>query len=137
MKLLTLFAAALAALAETPSELVGEWASVEGSNPNVVYKITADSRFVQTTNAVALSPGCDTRTESASEGRLTVEGGMLHLDAVTARFHSVNTCRPRWDYEKPGQVGRSSFRWRVAREGPVWMLVLEQRSGVVVRLLKR
>lgn len=138
MKTLSLLVVlAAAALAETPRELVGEWANIEGSNPAVFYRITADGRFEHSSTSITAADGCDMRITAASEGQIAVEHGILHLNPVSARFRSVNNCRPKWDFEKPGQLGRNSFRWRISREGPAWVLVLQQRSGTVQRYFKR
>lgn len=130
-----LLAAAVAG--QAPAELVGEWAMAEGSNPSASYRIGADGRFTYSSSSVTVSPGCDTRVIATAEGQVSVEGSLLHLDSVTASFRSVNTCRPKWDYEKPGQAGRNSFRWRIEREASGPVLVLHQRSGLVQRYIKR
>ncbi len=128
---------AAAAFGQTPTQLVGEWSLSDGTNPSLAYTITPDGRFLYSSQSISASPGCDTRVSALSQGRLEVEGSLIHLDPASSSFRSVNTCRPKWDYEKPGQLGRNTYRWRVERQGSGSVLVLRQRSGMEQRFLKR
>lgn len=131
------FLLAAALYGQTPAQLAGEWAMGEGSNSSAVYNIAPDGRFTYASTSVAESPGCNTRVTALSEGRIEIEGALIHLDSVSASFRSVNTCRPKWDYEKPGQLGRNTYRWRIERQGSGWVLLLQSRTGIEQRYIKR
>lgn len=138
MRLLSLLIAVAAALsAEAPRELVGEWMTPESNNPVITYRVYADGRFDYTSTSTTLSPGCETRVLALATGTVTAETALLHFDHQSSRFRSVNQCRPKWDYEKAGPTGRNTFRWRIVREGPSWVLVLHALSGMEQRLFKR
>ena len=139
------YSALIAASSAVPNELVGKWTMRTGSgssyrdpqtahygapNGNVfTYTIFPDGRYE---HAALLSTSlyrCTMQIFGYETGRIELGGGSLTFADEAGTFKSYDTCRPQWNYEKPGKISRLTVRWRIERDKYGLKLVLKRAAG--------
>jgi hypothetical protein len=142
---LPLFAAPADDQAAVPPELVGKWVMREGSGsayrdrqtgqsgaPNAntfAYAIAADGRFEHAALLTSSLYQCTMQIFGYETGRVQISGDEITFVDQSATLKSTDSCRPQWNYEKPGKLGRTQYRWRLMRDQFGLALVLVRANG--------
>jgi hypothetical protein len=129
---------------DVPPELVGTWVMREGSGssyrdtrtgqlsaPNAnafKYTIFPDGRYQHAALLSSSLYQCTMQIFGFETGRVDVLGGVIVFTDHTATLKSTDNCRPQWNYEKPGELGRQRYEWRLARD-PLGIKLILLRPG--------
>jgi hypothetical protein len=131
--------------AAVPPELVGKWVMRQGSGsayrdrqtgqfsaPNTntfAYGILADGRFEHAALLTSSLYQCTMQIFGYETGRVQISGDEITFVDQSATLTSTDSCRPQWNYEKPGKLGRMQYRWRLMRDQFGLALVLVRANG--------
>ena len=139
--LFTWFLAASSLAADpVPASLLGDWQMTEGSGssyrnpdtgtqsaPNVnvyAYRIQADGSYQHAALLTSTLQDCTMQIFGFEAGVLEVEGDRIVFEDREAKLTSKDNCRPEFNYEKPGKLSRTAFRWRLEHGADGDILVL-------------
>ncbi len=137
--------AAQAAESPVPPELIGTWVMREGSgssfrdtrtgqfsapNANVFrYVIQANGRYEHAALLSSSLYQCTMQVFGYETGAMEFEGDLVTFTDDAAKLKSTDNCRPQWNYEKPGKLGRQRYQWRLSRDQFGLKLILVRPGG--------
>ncbi len=143
--LASLVAASCLAADPVPASLLGDWQMTEGSgssyqNPNTgapsapnlnvyAYRILPDGTYQHAALLTSTLYDCTMQIQGFETGVLEVAGDRIVFQDREAKLTSKDNCRPEFNYEKPGKLSQSAFRWRLERDADGDVLVLRWPNG--------
>jgi hypothetical protein len=128
-----------------PARLQGDWQMTEGSGsvyrdpgtgtqsvPTInvyAYLILPDGAYHHAALLTSTRSDCTMQIFVFETGVLEVNGDRIVFEDRKARLTSKDNCRPEFNYEKPGKLSRSAFRWRLEQDGDGDVLILRGPDG--------
>lgn len=139
-------AALLADPGELPPELSGKWTMRTGSGSSYrdpatgqhsaptgnifTYTIFPDGRYEHAALLSSSLYQCTMQIFGHETGHIVVGGdGSITFADESGTFKSRDTCRPQWNYEKPGKISRLRVGWRIERDRIGLKLVITRPGG--------